>query len=243
MLLELLAAEAVLAFIHGSRQSPALPNGSVPHPLLLPPLALLLRRTRHKHVIQRVVVTICLPHHLESRVQEKWWWWRWEWGRTRRQWESTFQQRSDHSGQIWGEICYMCCVMLICASVALLKLLSLYINSVRQERVSTLPFPCPSLIAMATKQQVETAVCKGVRGNMKCIYDSLCRRVFVRESKNCIRLVTVWEGVRVRSCLCLHAHKDSTSACAWGVGFHTDACTQKQRLVRHHTLIPSPSRS
>lgn len=71
MLLELLAAEAVLAFIHGGSHSQTLPNGSVPHPLLLTPLALLLRHTRHKHVIQSVVVTICLPHHLESRVEQK----------------------------------------------------------------------------------------------------------------------------------------------------------------------------
>lgn len=63
---------------------------------------------------------------------------------------------------------------------------------------------------MTTRQQVETAVQEGVRGNMKCIYDLLCRRVFVRESKNCIRLATVWEGVHVcvsvcvcvRMCLC-----------------------------------------
>lgn len=68
VLLELLAAEAVLAFFHGGRQPPTLPNGSVPHPLLLPPLALPLCCTRHKHVIQCVVVAICLAHHLESRV-------------------------------------------------------------------------------------------------------------------------------------------------------------------------------
>lgn len=65
VLLEFLAAEAVLAFIHGGSQPATLPDGSVPHPLLLPPLALPLCRSRHKHVIQRVVVTICLPHHLE----------------------------------------------------------------------------------------------------------------------------------------------------------------------------------
>ena len=73
MLLELLAAEAVLAFIHGDSQSPTLPNGSVPHPLLLPFVTLFLCNTRHKHVIQRVVVTICLPYHLQRRVQQKWW--------------------------------------------------------------------------------------------------------------------------------------------------------------------------
>lgn len=71
VLLERLAAEAVLAFIHGGSHCPTLPNGSVPHPLLLTPLILLLCHTRHKHVIQRVVVTICLPHHLESRMQQK----------------------------------------------------------------------------------------------------------------------------------------------------------------------------
>lgn len=69
VLLELLAAEAVLAFIHGGSQPPTLPDGSVPHPLLLPPLTLPLRCSRHKHVIQCVVVTICLPHHLESGVE------------------------------------------------------------------------------------------------------------------------------------------------------------------------------
>lgn len=73
VLLELLAAEAVLAFIQGGSQPPALPDGSVPHPLLLPPLSLPLRCARHKHVIQRVVVTICLPHHLERGVESKWW--------------------------------------------------------------------------------------------------------------------------------------------------------------------------
>lgn len=93
--------------------------------------------------------------------------------------------------------------------------MSLYINSVRQDRVSTLPFLCPSLVAMATRQQVETAVRKGVRGNMKCIYDLLCRRVIVRESKNCIRLVSV--GGRV--CLCL------------------SACTQGLRSIVHGGFI------
>lgn len=72
VLLELLAAEAVLAFIQGGSQPPALPHGSVPHPLLLPPLSLPLRCARHKHVIQRVVVTICLPHHLDRGVESKW---------------------------------------------------------------------------------------------------------------------------------------------------------------------------
>ena len=56
---------------------------------------------------------------------------------------------------------------------------------------------------MTTRQQVETAVQEGVRGNMKCIYDLLCRRVFVRESKNCIRLATVWEGVHVCVSVCV----------------------------------------
>lgn len=68
VLLELLAAEAMLAFVHGDSQPPALPDGSVPHPLLLPPLAFPLRCSRYKHVIQRVVVTIRFPHHLEIEV-------------------------------------------------------------------------------------------------------------------------------------------------------------------------------
>lgn len=70
VLLELLVAEAVLAFVHRSSQPPTLPDGFAPHPLLLPPLALPLRSTRHKHVIQRVVVAVCLPHHLENGVEQ-----------------------------------------------------------------------------------------------------------------------------------------------------------------------------
>lgn len=96
--------------------------------------------------------------------------------------ESRFQQQSNH---FLTNVCYV----VPCASV--------YIIGVMPDRVSALPGLCPSLVAMATRQQVETAMCKGVRGNMKCIYDLLCRRVFVRESKNCIRLVTTWEGVCV----------------------------------------------
>lgn len=72
MLVELWAAEAVLAFIHGGSQPPALPHGSAPQPVLLPALALLLGRTRHKHVIQRVAVTVGLPHHLECGERQKW---------------------------------------------------------------------------------------------------------------------------------------------------------------------------
>lgn len=72
VLLQLLAAEAVPALLHGGGQPPAVPDGSVPHPLLLPPLALPLRRARHKHVIQRVVVAVGLPHHLaESRRRRR----------------------------------------------------------------------------------------------------------------------------------------------------------------------------
>lgn len=70
VLLELRVAEAVAALLHGGGQPPALPDGSVPHPLLLPALALPLRRARHKHVVQRVVVAICLPHHLEWSREE-----------------------------------------------------------------------------------------------------------------------------------------------------------------------------
>lgn len=78
MLLELLAAEAVLALLHGDSQPPTLADGFAPHALLLPALALPLRRTRHKHVIQRVAVAVCLPHHLESGVEQNWWQWRGE---------------------------------------------------------------------------------------------------------------------------------------------------------------------
>lgn len=69
VLLELLAAETVMAFLHGGSQPPALPDGFAPHPLLLPPLTLPLRRARHKHVIQRIVVAVRLPHHLESQSE------------------------------------------------------------------------------------------------------------------------------------------------------------------------------
>lgn len=75
VLLQLRIAETVMAFVHGGRQPPTLPDGFVPHPLLLSPLALPLRRTWHKHVIQRIVVAIRLSHHLGSQR---------EWGQQRR---------------------------------------------------------------------------------------------------------------------------------------------------------------
>lgn len=103
--------------------------------------------------------------------------------------------------------------------------MGLSINSARQDRVSTLPFLCPSLVAMATRQQVETAVRKGVRGNMKCIHDLLCRRVFVRESKNCIRR-------RGRACVfmfvCTHTHTQELRSIVHGEFISTGTHAHKK---------------
>lgn len=70
---------------------------------------------------------------------------------------------------------------------------------------------------------------------MKCIDDSQCRRVFVRESKNCIRLVTVWEG----ACMCVHAHKDCTQVSTRGFISTRPHADKKQRPVGHSLLTGS----
>lgn len=64
--MELRAAEALPALLHGGVEPPALADGAAPHPLLLLAVALPLRRARHEHVVQRVVVSVRLAHHLET---------------------------------------------------------------------------------------------------------------------------------------------------------------------------------